>query len=167
MTENEKDVLFLINLARINGKKFSDTFLEDWLKNNNYYNKKSEYIKSLYKDLANLDPLNPLNPDSSLYKAAVYHAKDMGKKGTIGHNSSDGTSFSQRLRKYVNTGFMGENCYYGLNKPIDIVIILLIDEGIKDVGHRKNILNNNYNKIGISIQPHKKYGYNCVQDFSE
>ncbi|MCZ6692800.1 MAG: CAP domain-containing protein, partial [Bacteroidetes bacterium] len=61
---------------------------------------------------------------------------------------------------------IGENCAYGLYSPLDIVMGLLIDEGVSDLGHRKNILNPDYKVIGVAIRPHKSYGTNCVQDFA-
>jgi uncharacterized protein YkwD len=44
---------------------------------------------------------------------------------------------------------------------------LLIDDGIKSLGHRKNILNAGFHFVGIAIEPHKTYGTNCVMDFAE
>ena len=58
-----------------------------------------------------------------------------------------------------------ENCSYGYQDALSIVITLLIDDGIKDLGHRKNILNESYNSVGVAIRPHKKYRVNCVIDF--
>ena len=50
-------------------------------------------------------------------------------------------------------------------RPLSIVITLLIDDGIKGLGHRKNILNESYNSVGVAIRPHKSYRVNCVIDF--
>jgi uncharacterized protein YkwD len=61
--------------------------------------------------------------------------------------------------------YVGENCYYGMEDPVVIVIKLLIDEGVKDLGHRHNMLEPSFNSVGVSIKPHKQYGYNCVMDF--
>ena len=60
---------------------------------------------------------------------------------------------------------VGENCSYGYDQAIDIVLTLMIDEGIKDVGHRKNILSEDFNSVGVAIRPHKNYRINCVIDF--
>ena len=61
----------------------------------------------------------------------------------------------------------GENCSYGFEEAISIVITLLIDEDIEGVGHRKNILNPGYNSVGVAIRPHKDYQFNCVMDFGQ
>jgi len=66
------------------------------------------------------------------------------------------------MTKYME---VGENIYYGEFTAEEIVLQLLIDEGIEDLGHRKNILNPRFNSIGVSIKPHKSYVYNCVMSF--
>lgn len=42
---------------------------------------------------------------------------------------------------------------------------LLIDEGVKTLGHRKNILDPHAKVIGVSIQPHNLYKHICVIDY--
>jgi len=48
--------------------------------------------------------------------------------------------------------------------PLEIVLELMIDEDVPSLGHRL-VMFTNYTKIGISIQPHKKYEWNTVLDF--
>lgn len=66
------------------------------------------------------------------------------------------------MKTYIE---VAENIYYGRYTPEEIVMQLLIDEKIEDLGHRHNLLNPKYNSIGVSIKPHKKYEYNCVMSF--
>jgi len=61
---------------------------------------------------------------------------------------------------------IAENCDYGSTEPLEIVMSLLIDDGIASLGHRKNILHPGLNYVGIAIEKHKTYGVNCVMDFS-
>jgi uncharacterized protein YkwD len=61
----------------------------------------------------------------------------------------------------------GENCSYGEDTPIGVVIQLLVDEGVRDLGHRKNILSYEFKRIGIGYAKHTRYGINCVQEFSD
>ena len=72
-----------------------------------------------------------------------------------------GARWSQTKKKWH---FNGECCDYGHNNALDIIMSLLIDEGISSLGHR-NICLSSYSKIGVAIQPHKLYGYNAVMDF--
>jgi uncharacterized protein YkwD len=107
-----------------------------------------------------------LAPDEGLFKAARFHAKDSGKNGIVGHSSSDGTSFSKRLPKYVKGwNRLAENCSYGYEEATNIVGQLLLDENVPSLGHRKSIINPELEYIGVSIQPHTQYRFNCVMDF--
>ncbi|MBN1187646.1 MAG: CAP domain-containing protein [Bacteroidales bacterium] len=159
LTEQEKEIIVFCNLARLDGELFVETYLEFYLDLTN--KEKTRNVKSLIKDLNNLEKLPPFVPEKEMYDIAKDHAKTMGKKGKTGHDG-----FSERYEKALNTyNMVGENCYYGKGDALDIVITLLIDEGVPNLGHRKNILNESYNSIGVSVQPHKEYGENCVMSF--
>ncbi|NVO03839.1 MAG: CAP domain-containing protein [Bacteroidetes bacterium] len=157
LSANEKNVIFLTNIVRCYPKFFLDSFLVSYM-DSAKTNKKTKYYKSLIIDLNNGKPLKPLIFDEKLYSFAFSHAKDMGKHGLVGHNSSNGD--------YRPLGLIGENCSYGYEKPIDILFQLLLDEGVPSLGHRENILEPSYKTIGVSIFKHKKYKWNCVMDFS-
>ena len=162
LTDDEKQVIMLCNLARCNGPKFAKTYLDKWLEGKT----KNEYTRSLYEDLSKISKLPMLKPSEILYSTARNHAIDMGETGQQGHNSSDGTSFGKRVMKVYGPHLVGENCSYGIQDPQDMVIALLIDDGVKSLGHRKNILNEQFNEIGVSIKPHNSiYKYNSVLDF--
>jgi uncharacterized protein YkwD len=84
-----------------------------------------------------------------------------GKKGVYGH-----TRYNQRYNSYgSHLNYDGENIQYGLQKPLDIVMDLLIDEGIASLGHRKNILSSEFSVIGIGFAKHKRINYNTVMAF--
>ncbi len=161
LSEDEKKVILYMNIARLDGKWFIKHILDKYDDNRSYYS------KSLRRDLMKTSGLQAFKPSENLSKSAKYHAKDMGKTGRTGHNSSDGTDTFVRIKRFASGNYMSENCAYGYSEPIRIVIQLLIDEGISSLGHRKTILSKNYNYVGVSIEPHKSYRYNCVQDFSD
>jgi len=168
LSEEEKNVIYFINLARINPALFAKTYLtqhvkENGLKSDNYY------VRTLYEDLRKAKSISPLKPNSNLSKAAKFHALDMGSKGTIGHNSSDGTNTFDRIRRFAKGDMMAENCSYGADnfKGIAVVLQLLIDEGVPSLGHRKTILSEDYSAVGVAIAEHKMYSFNCVLDYSD
>lgn len=161
-----KEVLTLLNAARSNPQDFISTYVRPYLKANNLEN--NAYAKSLIADLSKTKSMDPFNLSQALTKTATDHAKDMGFSGATGHNSTDGTSFDTRLRKNAKAaGLIGENCDYGDEAALDIVMHLLIDDGVESVGHRKNILEPNFKFIGIGIEKHKTYNTNCVMDFAQ
>ncbi len=157
LSAEEKKLIWLSNLARTDGKKFTETFLSDYLKNK----KETRYVRSLRKDLEKINGLPLFYPEEDLYRIALDHAITSGKKGTTGHQGFE-RRYSPILGKYRE---VAENCAYGFDSAADILIELLIDEGIPDLGHRKNLLHPTHNSIGVSIQPHKRFKNNCVMSF--
>ena len=163
LTEQEKKTIQLCNLARINGKLFKENLILNYPEvagnlNNN------KYVSSLLKDIEKINNLPLLQPNYFYYHLAKQHATDMGISGQVGHNGSD-----QRFNKMIKKTAAykcSENCDYGYDKAIDIVMHLLIDDGVVSLGHRKSILDKDFNSIGVSIMSHKKYEYNCVQLFA-
>lgn len=159
LSEDEKKVLLYMNLARIDGPRFKETVLDPYIHENDM--KRNSYARSLQKELEKSESLSPLYPSGELFKIANNHAKKSGKTGHVGHKN-----FKDRYTPALeNFKMVGENCDYGNQEPLDIVMSLLIDDGIKNLGHRKNIMNEKFTHVGISIQPHKKYKVNCVMSF--
>ena len=168
LTTEEKRTIMLVNLARLDGKKYLLTYFKDY--NNTPYNEMSasdnSYMVSLKADLDKVKNLPMLMPDEGLSKAAKYHAKDSGKNGLIGHTSSNGNTMAKRLPKYVKGwNRLAENCSYGYADAASIVGQLLLDDNVPSLGHRKSILDTRLEYIGVSIAPHTKYRSNCVMDF--
>lgn len=162
MTEEEKKVVLFMNMARYDGSLFADSFLDVWVDENKA--EKSKYLRSLYRDLASTSGLDPLIPEQDLTSIAQEHATVSGQSGHTGHKNINNRFAPVKGNPY---SAWGENCSYGFEAAIDIVISLLIDEGISNLGHRKNILNSEFNSIGVAIRPHKSYHVNCVMDFGK
>ena len=160
LNEEEKKVILFMNMARHDGPLFSHPFLETYVQENRLEN--SSYIRSLRKDLKKVKDLGPLFPEKDLTALAQGHALSTGEKGSTGHGA-----FKKRFEPLMGNPYqhVGENCSYGYERAIDIVVSLLIDEGIKSLGHRNNILAPDFNSVGVAIRPHKSYRVNCVMDF--
>jgi len=148
LSDEEKKVYFCLNLARMNPKLFAETYL------GRLRNSKNSYESSLYKEMMNLSALPLLTPNRKLYESALCHADEMGVRGLIGHQRYKCTRY-----------FMGECCQYGFEGAYDIVIDLLVDDGITSLGHRKICFSASYHELGVSIRPHKTYRVNTVMDF--
>jgi uncharacterized protein YkwD len=157
MTSEERNVIWLSNLARFDGNLFAKTFLKNYINSNEIVS--SRYTKSLFSDLKKTSNLPPLLPDHNIFELGKSHAEKSGQKGKIGHQG-----FSQRANKSRHSKF-SENCAYGNSTAIDIVMQLLIDEGVESLGHRKNILNPKTTHTAVSIQPHKTEQFVCVIEY--
>lgn len=117
--------------------------------------------------LKSMTPVGALAWADGLAKAAADHVKDTGPKGLLGHTGSDGSSMSDRVERYGTWNItIGENISYGATTARRIMIQLLVDDGVSDRGHRKNMVNPVYRFVGMSVGPHKEYSVMCVQDFA-
>jgi uncharacterized protein YkwD len=117
-----------------------------------------EYYKTLVAEMQKMLPLKILQPDSLCAISAHAHAVGQGTTGKTGHGRV--TPESSQV-----ANFGGECCYYGTNDPLSIVLTLLIDQGVKSLGHRRICFDDKFTRIGTGLAPHTKYGYAAVLDF--
>lgn len=165
LTNEEKLVVFYLNLVRVNPQLFAQTYLKTYLDTAPI--KQSEYLKSLLRELNSMQPVPVLDPQYDLFEVAKKHATEMGIQGKTGHISLSGESYESRAielsKRYEK---VMENCQYGYSDALSIIIDLLIDEDIPDLSHRKSLLNKDIKFIGAAIKKHKVYHYNCVIEIS-
>jgi uncharacterized protein YkwD len=102
--------------------------------------------------------LPALELSDDLCRAAQDHANDMSENEYFSHTSKTGDTLVDRVRKY-NSDFcyMGENIARGQSTAEEVV-----NDWLNSEGHRANIMNETYTKIGIGYCD----GY-WVQDFAE
>lgn len=113
-------------------------------------------------------PLAPLKFSNGMSRAAMDHVIDQGGKGLVDHKGTDGSLAAIRLNRYgIWQNDIGENINFGRHTPREIVIALLIDDGVKSRGHRKNILQSKFAFIGTASGMHAKHGVMTVVDFAD
>jgi len=167
LSKEEKELLYWINYVRKNPAAFNKKVLGSFL--SQFPEVKNSYSHSLAKTLSDMNGVGLLSPTTRLHQIAAAHAKDLGSKGlSLSHSSSSGASFQQRMEAAGLTSCVSENIYEGKLNALETVIFLLIDNGVKSLGHRKNILDPNARFIGISFYPVKNRNpyYFSVQDFT-
>ena len=163
----EKALIYWVNYVRQEPQQFSNTVLMPFLKQ--FPEAKSSYTRSLISQLSALSSMPPLAPSKNLNAVAGSHAKDLGTNNLdISHTSSKGESFKKRLNKFGYFDCASENVYEGKKDGLQAVLFLLIDAGVQNLGHRKNILDPNMKYIGVSFFPVKnnEKRFFMVQDFS-
>lgn len=124
-------------------------------------------IEECIKVLEKTEPCNPLSMEKALCDAAAWFSKDIVRHKIHEHTASDGSSPSDRVKRFGFQGGAGENISFTERTAREIVIVLLIDDQVPSRGHRNNILNPRYTKVGIGIS----YGSDlfssvCVMDFA-
>ena len=113
-------------------------------------------------------PLEALQTASGLEKSAQDHVSEQAAAGLIGHRSPDGGSPWKRMSRWGQwAGRTGENISYGYSDARSIVVTLIVDQGVPDRGHRKNIFCEKFKRAGAARGPHARYGAMCVIDFAE
>ena len=157
LTGMEKDVIWILNMVRKNPQLFLRSVLLN--PKSEFYkipSARNSYFTSLVKDLQDQKPSRKaLQPNRVLYQSAFCHALNSGKEGFVGHDRKWG----------CRSSFSAECISYGFDDALDIIIQLLVDDGVPSLGHRSICLTASYKELGVSIQPHSLYSYNSVLDF--
>jgi hypothetical protein len=112
-------------------------------------------------------PLKPLKHSKGMSRGARDHVKDLVPGGTLGHKGSDNSRAGERVNRYGKwRRQLGENISYGHKTAREIVIGLIVDDGVPSRGHRKNIFNSSFNFIGVACGYHAVYDIMCVTTFA-
>lgn len=116
--------------------------------------------------LRNQSPVGPVSASNDIARAAKAHARDQAS-GAVGHVSSDGSSFSERLDSFgVKSAGVGENIAYGPKTARSVIMNLIIDDGVANRGHRTNIFAPDWTVAGAGCGTHATYRTVCVINYA-
>ncbi len=113
----------------------------------------------LIRDFAAYDRKPPLAFNTALLASARVHSQDMAAHDFQGHVSSDGSTLADRMQKAgYSYRIGGENVFSYAHSAFYAQAAFLVDWGVDDLGHRKNLLDldaphTGFREIGISIVP--------------
>jgi uncharacterized protein YkwD len=174
----EQAVVSEINQARTAPKGYA-SLLEQYEK---YYDKKllklpgetpiltkegAGAVLEAIRYLRSVKPAFPLDPSKGMSSGARDHVKDQRSSGATQHKGRDGSQASERVNRYGTwEKSIGENIFYGSDKARNIVMGLIIDDGVSGRGHRKTIFNPDFRVIGVACGPHPTYRALCVITFA-
>lgn len=118
--------------------------------------------------LQTLSKLPPYAMSSGLLTAANSQLTDLMENSTLGHYGKDGSDLPTRLRRFGAYGnSTAENITYYAPLARDIVMTMIIDDGVKSRGHRKNIFNSGFRQIGAAFNQSRKGENLCVVIFAD
>lgn len=118
--------------------------------------------------LETVKPVGPLRFNEGLARAARLHARDIGPRGILDHTGADGSNLSVRLnRQGAWQGLIAENISTLEEGARQVVIQLLVDDGVAGRGHRRNIFNPDLHQAGVGSAPHRVYKVVTVIDFAD
>jgi len=179
LDELEKQVVYELNKVRTDPKRFAEEYMEELRAS--FEGRVFTYpgrtpvnsaegvipLNECIQILKNTDPMPILYPAEGLAKASFYLADDQQKHGGIGHISRNGSTPQNRIKRYGDWDICSaEDITYGSFEARQIVIALLIDDGVPDRGHRKNVLNPCFHFAGVSYGGHPTYQSMCVIDYA-
>jgi len=122
-----------------------------------------EAIEALSKQA----PLAALQFSEGLALAALDHVLDTGPKGLVSHDGSDDSNPVTRVSRYGELEQVSGECIsFGHSEARQIVLTLIIDDGVPSRGHRLSIYKQEFRLAGIARGPHKTYKDMCVIDFA-
>lgn len=172
-------VLAEINLARSEPRIFAD-FLREFrgqfrgknyqLPNSTTRVRTSEGVKAVDEAIKFLDrqkKMPPLSWSGGLAVAAADLAVEQGRSGDTGHVGRQSRGMRERIERHGQwEKSIAENIGYGPENPRNMVMQLIIDDGVPSRGHRKNTFSTAFNVAGVACGPHPYFRNMCVIDFA-
>jgi uncharacterized protein YkwD len=111
-------------------------------------------------------PLPPLLWAEGLARAAAELIRAQAHSGETGHGRGK-LGMEARISRHLQwTGGIGENISYGPDDGRDVVLQLIVDDGVPDRGHRANIFSPDFRLTGAACGPHPTLRTVCVIDYA-
>ena len=116
--------------------------------------------------LRKASPRAPLTLSPGMSRAAADHCAGQAGGG-MSHKGADGSNTADRISRYGTWGgSWGENLACGRSGAREIVIALIIDDGVRGRKHRDNIFNPQFNYAGAAVGSHATYRTICSMAFA-
>lgn len=162
----DEEVLAVINYARTKPQAFARSLREAEV-DRTWAGDEPGALDEAVAFLARQPPLPPLRWDDRLGSAARGHADAQGLSGQVGHRGPAGDTFPQRLQRVgFYAGVTAEGISYGQMSAEDVVRQLIVDSGVPNRGHRRDIFGASYQAAGVGCGGHSRYGAMCVIQYA-
>jgi hypothetical protein len=178
MSPLEREVLQEINNARKNPKVYAE-YLEEMRR---YYRGKRyerpgrttiltregmPALEEAVKFLGSATGIASLSPSRGMSLGARDLVNDQKRSGAVGHAGSDGSNPGSRVNKYGQwQRTIGENIEYGGENGREVVINMIVDDGVPGRGHRRNLFDPEFGVAGIACDTHPVYRRMCTVTFA-
>lgn len=174
-----KEILAEINDIRMNPKKYVK-FLEKARKNlkgKMLLLESGERLQTIegiaaiddaIRDLEKVSGLQPLKLSDDLSEVADIQLTDLKENIYLRHVGKDGSDLDTRISRIGVVGnARAENISYYSKEAQMIVFSLVVDDGVYNRIHRKNILNSKFKEVGIAFGNSKNDVAVCVLVFAD
>jgi len=150
MSNEEQQMINEINLVRSNPAGYV-TYVEQYIrdiKSGKAFGSSTTAAYELIDELKKTSPLSVLQPAECLYLAAKKHGEEAVRKGSSDHQGMDGSWPWDRVKKGCAQMQDGnENLVGGPANIREAVMLLLVDDGISNRGHRRTLLNKDWKYV--------------------
>ncbi len=165
LSATEKEWFYWTNYSRRSPRRFWDSVIMPIL--NIHPEFRNSYMISLKEDLYNSPPLPLVRPNERLANVATQLAKGLaaGKAGPS-HTDPSGVTFETRMRSINIKTCAGENISFGPPNTLLMLVLLYIDEGVADLGHRRTLLNPLFVEMGVGASTYANGNAMVVTDFA-
>lgn len=165
LSKHAREFLYWVNYCRRNPQGFWDSVITPNLLVFPPLN--GNESTSLKADLIKTGALPMLALNNSLIKVAQLHAFDISARNAApSHTSTDGTDFGARMKRAGIKYCANENISVTSHGSLIAVLLLYLDIGLPDLGHRKTLLNPDLVETGIGSAPYGKDQFFLVQNLS-
>ena len=120
--------------------------------------------KEAIEFLKNQKPINVIEYDEEASKVALEYSKFLSnsKEGQV----EDENQIEQRVEKYLDYDYsISENIDFGGSTGIEVIVNLLVDDGVKNRTHRENLFSDKYEYYGVGVFEHPDYDFCTVIDY--
>lgn len=160
-----KEMVYWTNYARRSPDKFWTEVISPILTTFPSLNKAE--ANSLREDLTKAGPLPMFSLNAILLRTSQSHAEDIGKHhAPLSHNSTNGADFGTRMKAAGIKYCANENISLCSQSVLLSTVLLYLDIGLAEKGHRKSLLDASLREIGIGSAVYDKDQYFLVQDFA-
>lgn len=106
----------------------------------------------------------PLERDENLDDSALELVEHIGPHGYTQAQTSN-MMMDKRVKRHLSEqGALSENVSFGWGEARDIVLQMIIDDGVKSRGHRNNLFGSNFKRVGVASGEHKTYQHCTVME---
>ncbi len=113
--------------------------------------------------LRRMPPVPAVSVSRGMSRGARDHVHDQARTGATGHAGRDGSEAADRVARYgAWRESLSENIAYGPPTAREVVIGLIVDDGVASRGHRTNLFDPSIRVVGISCGDHTRFRRMCV-----
>jgi hypothetical protein len=125
-------------------------------------------VDDAINDLKKLPKFDDLKNSRGLNRVAKSQLEDLIENPKLGHKGKDGSLLDQRLLRYGQVGLVyAENISYKVSVAREVVLAMIVDDGLKSRSHRKNIFSPSFKLFGIACGTAKNSTAICVAEFAD